>query len=560
MSQTRIEQLEARVASLEVHVNALRQHVFETTGAPQPPQPVAVTKPASKPDAERVQTAFVDRPALNLEAFFGGRLLLGAGVLAFLLGVGFFLKYAFDNGWIGPSGRVAMGLLGGIAMMIAGERLFHAGRRVYGASIAGLGAAILFLSLWAAGSYFHLVPLGVTFAAMIAVTVATMTIAIRRDEQVLAFVALAGALLTPALNAGPSTNLATLFGYLAVINLALLWLPAKRWRELEAVAFAGTALYLLIEMPWNATAWSVDTAVTVTYATIFLAQFSIMPLMRARGKTAAAGDMVMVVCSAGLYYGVLYTQLYTGHRPWLTAASVVLAIVYLGVARWMSGYMRQTTAAAALGFITIGVGVTFTGAAAAMAWSGQAAALLIIGATTNSWVVRAFGYLGYLLAFGQMNAANLTGGALFANERFATLLVTAIGLGLVAYFTRQPFAESNSFERYVPESAEALAHFFTLLALGYELSGAFGNSPLAVSILMLLYAAVLVACGFLTKRLFTRWEGLALFGVLLLKVFLIDLSSLDTIVRIVSFLAVGSVLLVVALAYQRAQVRGSAGP
>ena len=61
----------------------------------------------------------------------------------------------------------------------------------------------------------------------------------------------------------------------------------------------------------------------------------------------------------------------------------------------------------------------------------------------------------------------------------------------------------------------------------------------------------LVAAGFIANRIFTRWEGLVLFGALVIKVFLVDLSSLDTVVRIVSFLAVGTVLLGIAFLYQR---------
>jgi uncharacterized membrane protein len=156
-----------------------------------------------------------------------------------------------------------------------------------------------------------------------------------------------------------------------------------------------------------------------------------------------------------------------------------------------------------------------------------------------------------------MESTNLAGGPLFLNERFATLFVTALGLGAVAYASRHAFDESFSPERHLPQAAEALAHFFMLLALGFELDAAFHGSTLAISLLMLVYAALLVGFGFLTKRLFTRWEGLALFGLLVLKVFFIDLSTLDTVVRIVSFLAVGSVLLITALLYQRTQTRQS---
>lgn len=559
--QSRIEMLESRVATLELQVNQLRRHVFETTGAPSPRPSVPIAPKAPPRQIEAPPPAPMrETPAITLEAFFGGRLLLGAGVLAFLFGVAFFLKYAFDTGWIGPTGRVAMGLIGGIAIMFAGDRVFRREQQAYAAALTGLGSAILYLSLWAAGSYFHLAPIAFTFAAMVIVTAATMTVAIRRNAEALAIVSVVGALLTPALNAAQATNLTVLFAYLAIVNLVLLWLPIKRWPRLEALAFAGTQLYVLIEMPANVAAWSADIAVTLIFATTFLLQFTAMPLLRAyRSDKPAPYELVMTLVCASLYYLVLCDQLYVLHRHWLTAASVILAIAYLAIAYFMRGSMRQACAGAALAFITIGTGITFTGASMAIAWSVEGALLLIVGTRTQSVVTRLFGYAAYLAMVFALQAAHLSGVPLFLNERFATLLVTAIGLGAVAFASQDAFDETFMAERYLPKAAEALAHFFMLLALGFELDAAFHGSALAVSLLMLVYAALLVGIGFVAKRLFTRWEGLALFGVLVLKVFFVDLSTLDTVVRIVSFLAVGSVLLITALLYQRTQARQSQG-
>ncbi len=556
MPDDRIEALEARVSSLETTLAELRRNGFATTGAPAPAKPsVVVRKRLQATDTSAIEQPPTRARTFNAEAFFGGRFLLGAGVLAFLLGVGFFLKYAFDNGWIGPTGRVAIGLLAGIAMILGAERIFRAGQRYYAEALSGLGAAILYLSLWAAGSYFHLVPLGAAFIAMIVVTAAVSAIAVKRDAQRLAFVALAGALLTPALNAGPALHSTALFGYLTVLNTALLWLTAKRWRALEAAAFAGTQLYLLSEFPRGVTQWSADTTTAVIFATIFFLQFAAAPMLRARRLPATdAFDIVMSVLAAGLYYCVLYAQLFTAHRHWLTAASVVVAIAYLAIARTQIGRMRQTAAALALAFITIGVGVTFTGSTMTLAWSIEGAALLIIGTRTQSALTRAFGYAAYVCMWLALESG-LPGGPLFANPRFATLLLIGVGFAAVAWAARRQFMQAFSAERHLGEAAEAIAHFFVLLALGYELSTAFHDSPLAASLLMLVYAVLLVATGFMFKRDYTRWEGLVLFGALLVKVFLIDLASLDTVVRIVSFLAVGSVLLIVALLYQRAQAR-----
>lgn len=553
MSQNRIEALESRIAGLEVQVASLRRHVFETTGAPAArPTPVVRREPPPRIIETPRHPPLPEPSSMGVEAFFGGRLLLGVGVLAFLFGVAFFLKYAFDNGWVGPTGRVIMGLIGGVAIAVAGEAVFRRGYRPYAAAITALGASVLYLSLWAAGSYFHLVPLVLSFGAMIVVSAAAMAIAMHRNDQRLAIAALTGALITPPLNTAVTSNLTGLLLYLAVVNAGVLWLPARRWPLLEALAFAGTQLYVFIEMPLNVAAWSNASAITLIFGTVFLLQFAAMPLVRAyRTRDAVTYECAMVLLSAGLYFALLFDQLFNANRDGLTAASIILAIVYTVLASGQRGSMRQACTAVALAFVTAGIGIGFTGAATAIVWSFEGAALLIAGTRRNSMVIRGFGYTAYVCALIAIQSVHLAGGALFINERFVTLFITAIGLAAVAYATRGAFDESFEFERHLSVSAESLAHVFVLIALGYELNAAFTGSPLALSLLMLVYAAGLVAAGFIANRIFTRWEGLALFGALVIKVFFVDLSSLDTVVRIVSFLAVGSVLLAIAFLYQR---------
>ena len=43
----------------------------------------------------------------SLESRIGGHWLLYVGTAALVLGIGFFVKYAFDNDWITETGRVA---------------------------------------------------------------------------------------------------------------------------------------------------------------------------------------------------------------------------------------------------------------------------------------------------------------------------------------------------------------------------------------------------------------------------------------------------------------------
>ena len=72
-----------------------------------------------------------------------------------MLAIGFFVKYAIDNNWVGPVGRVGIGIIcGGILVAFA-----HQLRKTYNAFssvLAGGGLAIFYFTITLAYQEFHL--------------------------------------------------------------------------------------------------------------------------------------------------------------------------------------------------------------------------------------------------------------------------------------------------------------------------------------------------------------------------------------------------------------------
>ena len=52
-------------------------------------------------------------PLVGLEERIGARWLLYAGIGSLILGLSYFIKFAFDNGWVSEPLRVATGLAAG---------------------------------------------------------------------------------------------------------------------------------------------------------------------------------------------------------------------------------------------------------------------------------------------------------------------------------------------------------------------------------------------------------------------------------------------------------------
>ena len=85
--------------------------------------------------------------ATDLESRIGSHWLNRIGIAAVLIGVSYFLKFAFDNNWIGPAGRVAIGLLAGIAIVVWSEGFRAKGLHAFSYSLKAVGIGMLYLSL-----------------------------------------------------------------------------------------------------------------------------------------------------------------------------------------------------------------------------------------------------------------------------------------------------------------------------------------------------------------------------------------------------------------------------
>ena len=215
--------------------------------AAEPPRIAAPERPARPPAAPIGPPPAPTPPAppaLSTEEWVGQRGILAAAVILIILAVGFFLKVAFDRGWISPAMRCIGGVVLGATGAAIGWRL-HPRYRQYGAAVIGLGFGIIYLAIWAAAGIYQLVPQGQDLTALTLVSFALAVVAFILDEEALAAAAAVGAFLAPVVM-GSRGNPNTLLLYLAIVGSTLgAANVVKRWRLatlLVAAAFFGLGL------------------------------------------------------------------------------------------------------------------------------------------------------------------------------------------------------------------------------------------------------------------------------------------------------------------------------
>ncbi|HUE51877.1 MAG TPA: DUF2339 domain-containing protein, partial [Terriglobales bacterium] len=202
-----------------------------------PARPLPPPRPGPRDTGPHFATA---KPEIDLESRIGSHWLNRIGISAVLIGMSYFLKLAFDNNWIGPTGRVSIGLLAGIGAIIWSERFRTRGYNLFSYSLKAVGVGVLYLSLWAAFQVYALIPSPVAFLAMVIVTASTAMLAIKQDAEILAAIALAGGFSTPLLLSTGQNHEVELFSYVALLCAASVALVAvKPWRRLLILSYAG---------------------------------------------------------------------------------------------------------------------------------------------------------------------------------------------------------------------------------------------------------------------------------------------------------------------------------
>lgn len=270
-------------------------------------------------------------PPEDLESRIGGRGLLYTGVLVLLLGVSFFLKYAFDNEWIDETGRVVLGALAGMALIGAGLRFARRGLAAFGQALTGTGLAILYLAIYAALNYYGLVGPATAFASMVLVTIVAGILADRLGSQALASIAVGGGFLTPFLVGGSDPNQFTLLTYDAVLVGATMFLARRHlWYALNAASYLLTVLTILA---WADTQYTGDVWLrTLLFLTLFVTIFLIILRDTLREGGVIAIAVALLLSTAPLLYHVAAVVLTAGHPP----AIHIYLIAFAAAGLWLT--------------------------------------------------------------------------------------------------------------------------------------------------------------------------------------------------------------------------------
>ena len=418
--ETRVRNTERAVRRLEAGgPPAAPSHEQDQEKPPEPARPVEPVVPKPAPLAPppipppQVAAAHKAAPARSLEMVLGTKWLGWVGMVFFLISVALGLKYAYDNNYIGPAGRLAIGVLAGVAALGLGEYFRRRDWNALFQTFTGGGIAIFYVCLYFSFEVYRFTGPGVSMTLASLVTVGAVVMAVGHDAVAIAVLALIGGFLSPLLLSTGENHPYALFTYIAIVDVvALAAAYFRRWRLLDLLAFVGTAA---LYAAWFARFYGKpdqpsQLAPAMLFTTLFYLMFLLIPTFHslARRRGDVLEGLVLVVLNALLSFASYYSILYEPHRQLL--GFVVLGqalVVFLLFQTWTTRLGPRTNTGRslliiALALVTVAVPIQLRLYGIPLAWAVEGALFVYLGLRFQSRITRVAGLLALLLAAGML--------------------------------------------------------------------------------------------------------------------------------------------------------------
>lgn len=428
----------------------------------------------------------------NFEKYIGENLFGKIGILIFIIGIGFFVKYAIDQNWINETARTLMGYAVGAGMLVLAERL-HKRYHTFSSLLAGGAFGIYYLITAIAFHYYALFSHTIAFVILCVTTIFMSAVSVLYDRKELAVTALVGGFIAPFIISTDSSSIISLQIYITILNIGMFCLAMyKKWAILPMVSFGFTYIIL-----WGTTALGSfsDSEAGSTYPTLFafatlfyvIFLLPVVFILRTQyGENTRLGLLGIITANSFMYliYGDFLLQHFEASSDTTAYLAFFIAAVNLAIHLYLrfrvegQDTLRNLMLGLAVTFASMGIPILFSAANVLMVWAAESVLLLWLFTKEKNRIYELASAVLLLLTLGALayyrttdTFIHDTGDSLFFNGAFFVTTFVSIAYYVVAVimqFNKDLFSDTKRLIAYTPCNAIAYALGFSILFLAFR--------------------------------------------------------------------------------------------
>ncbi|TSC70874.1 MAG: membrane protein [Parcubacteria group bacterium Gr01-1014_70] len=488
--------------------------------------------------------------------------LMKLGALLLLIGFGWLVRYAFLNNWIGPAGRITLGVAAGVVFLIVGwwriQRFIN-----QGSVFLALGSGVVLLSIFAARFLYDfftpLSAMAIMFLSVVFVALASVKFQVRS----LSLVSLALAGVVPILTHSPTSDYIGLFTYLLVVVVGATWIVALTgWRVLTPASLVLVTIYSMQHLIGFVTT---DKDVLLLFAYAFTGVFFLTNVIGSV-RSSKEDPLTDALTAGGVGLFLLVWIMQTAPSEWQSLLLVSWMIVFsMGAFLVFRATQKRVPffayAAVSIALLAAATAAELDGPMLTIAYTLESACISLVLyaalrdvkiALMSTFLLAAPAALSIESFMARVWRTHILHDHFFVLLLFAGVLL-GLGLFFTAHLRKKELPGGN--ELYAMSSALLIAgSFYAYALLWLSLHAAFQNDDMAVMLSLAVYTIIGILCYFYRGEehgKYVQGYGGVLLGFVVGRLLIVDVWNMALTGRIITFFLIGILLMSTAFLWKK---------
>ncbi len=468
------------------------------------------------------------------------------GALFVILGFGWFVGYAFVNDWIGPMGRIVLGLVAGALFLVWGEVRMRISKH-QGVVLLVLGASTILVTVYAARELYDFFTPSIALMIMSLVTVFIAISSIKNKLLSLAHMSVVVGGIIPFLTVSHTPDMVGLFTYILILTTgAMAVVVYTGWRSVIATTLTIAVLY---QLPFILDGGDGSIIGSLLYAGLFGVLFfvgNIAGIIHAKNATKA--DIYVAAVNWAAILGWIATTVPEAFRGLVTAGVGLFFTVGSFVVYKATRLKTPVAVYGGLALIMLGASTAFelNGPALTIAYILEISAVLagIAYISKSSTSVRAISVLYILpiaLSSGSIFASSWQNGV-FHSDNVVLLLIVGVFAFLAVYMRTLQREMGGTYNAGI---YAVVASVFGVVVVWLNAHALFSDdtaSLIALSLYTVVGLYLYLSNAFEGKHAYRR-AGKLLLMVVIARLLFVDVWIMDIVGRIITFLLIGALFM-----------------